>query len=264
MHKLGLKEERALCWVSKFDHPDDGAIPLAWARFMANVQPPDAVPRCRYHSDLAGKTLLFRRIVMGVGYMGNLGATESLALAAALPDGIMHFRDRLLRTHLSGAVINAAIASATARRVSGSMKAFIVHNRRFLPSEIEVLQDITSGASTEHNVSVEYIRWPEIGSFQDHLRYVINSDIMVSGPGTGMMYLPLMLNNSAYVALAGVRKCNDSAVAEFMESHMGAGCPSVVPFTTTTPANGLTGPPGTSSLSSTRHESVPRGSTHRR
>ena len=77
------------------------------------------------------------------------------------------------------------------------IQGIIVHNKRYSESDIAALRGAIEDLK---HITVEYIDWSKM-SIQDQLLLLRDTDLYISGPGTGIMYHPFLTDGSVLIAL---------------------------------------------------------------
>jgi hypothetical protein len=79
-------------------------------------------------------------------------------------------------------------------------KVIIVHNKRFSDNEVNILKKLEKIFNKE--LDIRYINWyHDYNSFGDQMNEIQDVDIQISGPGTGMLYLPFLKNGAVNINL---------------------------------------------------------------
>mmetsp|Transcript_49417 Transcript_49417/g.105202 ORF Transcript_49417/g.105202 Transcript_49417/m.105202 type:complete len:773 (-) Transcript_49417:382-2700(-) len=164
----------------------------------------------------------FPEFIVGSGTVGNLPLDPSVTVgySGAPYHGTSRFRDRMLRTH--------DVEPRPAGSIAGKRKpkVIIVDNKRFLETEQQTLRSVAKALTLEGRADVDYIRWPELGNFSQHMGVVNEVDVYVSGPGTALQYAPFMRDGSVFVALGTKLDRDGRTVPAFMEQQLvGGGTP---------------------------------------
>merc|ERR1712023_369771 len=97
-------------------------------------------------------------------------------------------------------------------------KRFSDNDKQILYEAIQRWNDEAQG-----QVNATYVRWPDVGTYADHMRLVGETHIYVSSPGTALQYVPFMWDGSVFVALGAPMKRYGRAIPPFVEQQLAGG-----------------------------------------
>lgn len=175
------------------------------------------------------KTAHISKLVAGSGVAGNCSVNKNYQLYGSKYNGIKYFRERMLTRYKID--INISI--------NDKLNIVIIDNKRYSQYEKNILKQVISHYS--HIFNIKYIDWRSYSSFEEQLKEISNVDIQITGPGTGMLYIPFLKNNSVNINLGYIEhipnysRCNiiiENSTKEFivpgwMEQSICSGCEHV-------------------------------------
>ena len=197
-----------------------------------------------------GKITRFDAVAMGVGYLGHMARTETMAMAGSLDENLQatrRFRDRLWASQaIAGGVLATALASRAARRRTRKLLVRVVANKRLgrgwlgesnknMLLNLRVYKSRGEGENmTTRNASGNATNtttplWLDYntGSFRDHLLLLLATDVIISSTGTANAYLPLLADQTAVVGIGQLAKCNGTRFTDWMELDFHTSAPWV-------------------------------------
>ncbi len=144
-----------------------------------------------YHNLDKSKIIHFKTLVAGTGSAGNRVINKSYTLYGEKEyKALTLFKERLLK------VYNIKVD----KLLNKKPKVIIIKNKRFTSYEISIIQDIVD--SYKDKLDIKYIDWyHDYQSFDEQLKELEDVDIHISGPGTGMMYMPLLKKGAVNINL---------------------------------------------------------------
>ena len=186
-------------------------------------------------------------------------------------NGSRLFRHRMYKQYGLPSPVARQIHSAERRDINRPLKAYVINNKRFSPRDsteiIAAINEINEYTNALMNQSSKYranSSWPLVhaayidyslivvldnGSLLfnatekqsiieassrkmvSHLRLLQDTDIYVTGPGTGQMYQTFLPDGSVIINLGGVRfkkqKHGSETYTSFMEQYITAGTPYI-------------------------------------
>jgi len=109
-------------------------------------------------------------------------------------------------------------------------KAIIIHNKRFTDQNVEMFKELALYYSP--NMTIDYIDWRTVVPFSSQLKVLAQTDLYITGPGTGMMLHPFMSEGSVVINLGECRNhVNEKYPTPkvkhplFMEQYIAEGTP---------------------------------------
>lgn len=137
------------------------------------------------------KIFYFKTLVAGTGNTGNRIINKEYTLYGENEyKALSFFKQRLLRAY------DISIDKAINKR----LKAIIIRNKRFNDYEATVVQKVVE--YYKDTIDIKYIDWYHgYNSFTAQLKELEDVDIHITGPGTGMMYMPLLKKGAVNVNL---------------------------------------------------------------
>jgi hypothetical protein len=140
-----------------------------------------------YQSLDPNKSAKISTLIVGVGTASNLVMTQKYKLYGKSYDGIERFKNRMYkRFNLNS-------------NLSVGKKAIIIDNKRYNSNEREILHKVIN--HFKEKIDIKYIDWRNYPSFSDQLKELESVDIHISGPGTGMMYMPFLKKGAVNINL---------------------------------------------------------------
>lgn len=167
----------------------------------------------------------FDVVLVGSGAKGQRWMNKNLRLPGFEEDTVRTFRNRMYRTYgMPGP------RSWKAGRRRQDMKAIIVDNKRYSESDKKEMEKLIAVA-TIHGYHLTYVDWAAIGAKPDafgaHLEVLQDTDVYISGPGTGMMYAPFLPDKAVFIGLGGMRTANNLRWVTYMEEYVCEGTPYI-------------------------------------
>ena len=201
-------------------------------------------------SKLPDALFLFEELVMGGADLCQRCINTLYELPGGRElDGTRLFRVRMYRmfNHLPPRPRRSFMER---RAANATLKAILIHNKRFSPRELEEIQALVAQANndTRLNVNLQFVDYrampagPRFGAnagllaeehldLETHLKLLASVDIHISGPGTAQMYVPFLPDGSVAVSVGQVR-CRQAGAGKFeclsvshMEQYLAGGCP---------------------------------------
>jgi hypothetical protein len=167
----------------------------------------------------------FESVIVGSGGKGQRWMNKHLRLPGWEDGAVRLFRDRMYRVYgMDGA---RPWREGRARR---EVNAIIVDNKRYTDKERDAMDKLVQ-AATAHGYNLKYVDWGNVGekpnNFGAHLEVLRNTDIYISGPGTGMMYAPFLPDQAVFVALGALNERNGARWVTYMEEYVCEGTPFI-------------------------------------
>lgn len=133
----------------------------------------------------------FEELVAGTGIVGNRVMTSDYTLFGEKEYGALTlFKNRMLDVY----GIKADLP------INNRLKAIIIRNKRYTPSELKVLKEVVE--HFKDKLDIKFIDWyHDYKTFGEQLLELQDVDIHITGPGTGMMYMPLLKKGAVNVNL---------------------------------------------------------------
>lgn len=167
------------------------------------------------------------KLVCGSGSAGNSNVNKDYKLYGSKYNGIYNFKKRMLNRYGLLEDLN----------INDKLNIIIVDNKRYSEYERKVLNDVVTHFSNVYNI--KYINWQSYSSFEEQLKEISNVDIQITGPGTGMLYIPFLKKNSVNINLGYMEEIPGRAnttiqslnkkvlVPSWMEQSVCEGCEQV-------------------------------------
>jgi hypothetical protein len=142
-----------------------------------------------YHTLDKSTTYHFKKLISGSNNTGNRVITKEYRLYGEVEFGALTaFKQRMYRTY----------ALAVDQPVNAKLQGIIIHNKRYSPDEIRALKQLCASCKA---CDLKYIDWQDYPTFRDQLVEISNTDIHITGPGTGMMYMPFLKRGAVNINL---------------------------------------------------------------
>jgi hypothetical protein len=138
------------------------------------------------YQNLPNKIIKINRLVVGVGSCGNVVMRNDYKLYGNKWKSLEKFRNRMY------SVYNIKLQP----NLGEIPNIIFINNKRYSNYETEVIEKILN--------EFKFIKWIDfynINGFEKHLQLFSNVDIQITGPGTGMMYLPFLKNGAVNINL---------------------------------------------------------------
>lgn len=145
-----------------------------------------------YQSLDVKKLIHFKTLISGNGTASNLVMTPSYTLYGKSYEGMKKFKKRMYNRF-----------KVECDKSLGK-KAVIIHNKRYSPDEIKIIHKVVEHFKS--SIDIKFIDWRNYSSFKDQLNELQDVDIHISGPGTGMMYMPFLKNGAVNINLGYMEK----------------------------------------------------------
>ena len=144
-----------------------------------------------YHQLDKNKLIHFKTLVAGTGNTGNRIINPNYMLYGEKEyNALSLFKKRLLSRY------NLEID----KPLNTPLKAIIIKNKRFSQNEIDVINKIVD--YYKNIIEIKYIDWyHDYSSFGEQMKEIIETDIHITGPGTGMMYMPFLKKGAVNINL---------------------------------------------------------------
>lgn len=140
-----------------------------------------------YHTLNPDKSTQIKTLIVGMGTASNLVMTQQYKLYGKPYDGVEKFKKRMYkRFNLN---CNLSIGK----------RAIIIDNKRYNSNERESLRKAVD--YFREKIDIKYIDWKNYPSFSNQLKELESVDIHISGPGTGMMYMPFLKKGAVNINL---------------------------------------------------------------
>lgn len=144
-----------------------------------------------YHQLDKHKLIHFKTLVAGTGNTGNrIINPDYIVYGEKEYNALSLFKKRLLSRY------NLEID----KPLNSPLKAIIIKNKRFSQKEIDVINKIVD--YYKNIIEIKYIDWyHDYSSFEEQMKEIIETDIHITGPGTGMMYMPFLKKGAININL---------------------------------------------------------------
>lgn len=134
----------------------------------------------------------FGTVIAGTNNTGNRVITKEYTLYGEAEFGALTaFKERMYR------VYDLPVDAPCGK----SPNAIIVHNKRYSSTELGVLKQLCM-----HSETLRYIDWQEYPSFYEQLKIISTTDIHITGPGTGMMYMPFLKRGAVNINVGYIER----------------------------------------------------------
>lgn len=144
------------------------------------------------HNSIDKKVIRFQKMVAGTGSTGNRVMNKNYTLYGEKEYGALTlFKHRMLGRH----------GVQPDKPLGTKLKIVIINNIRYTQYETQVLNDIVEYYNKDAGTSIEYLDWSKCKSFTDQMKILEDVDIHISGPGTGIMYMPFLKKGAININL---------------------------------------------------------------
>ena len=137
------------------------------------------------------KMIHFKTLVAGTGMTGNRVMNVEYTLYGEKEYGALSlFKQRLLKAY------NIQID----KPINKKYKAIVIRNKRFSDYETSTISQVID--LLKDKLDIKFIDWyHDYTSFSDQLKELEDVDIHITGPGTGMMYMPFLKKGAVNINL---------------------------------------------------------------
>lgn len=142
------------------------------------------------------KLIHFKTLVAGTGAAGNRIINPDYKLYGQNEYGALSlFKKRMLNRY----------SISTDLPVNKNPKAIIIHNKRYSEQEILTIKKFIS--HHKNAIEIKYVDWHlDYSCFRDQLKEIEDTDIHITGPGTGMLYMPFLKRGAVNINLGYIEK----------------------------------------------------------
>jgi hypothetical protein len=137
------------------------------------------------------KIIHFKILIAGTGSTGNRVINKDYTLYGEKEyQAVSYFKQRLLSRY----------ELKYDNPINSKLKAIIIKNKRYCEKEIESINKIVD--YYKEILDIRYIDWyHEYTSFEQQMKEIVDVDIHITGPGTGMMYMPFLKKGAVNINL---------------------------------------------------------------
>jgi len=137
------------------------------------------------------KFIVFDTLISGTGRTGNRVINEEYKLYGEKYNGLEKFKHRLLNS-----------CEATPDKPLGDpIRICIINNKRYSEEEKNNINKAINYYNKNSQVSIEFLDWSHQISFKKQMQIIQDIDIHITGPGTGMMYMPFLKKGAVNINL---------------------------------------------------------------
>jgi hypothetical protein len=151
-----------------------------------------------YNYNNVDKTRVYhiKKLISGTGETGNRVITQQYTLYGEKEyNALTYFKERMYKTY-----------NLTVDKPLGKpLKAIIVDNKRYSPKEKNAMKELIE-KHTDTEVDIKYIFWQSYKTFAEQLKEIGDTDIHITGPGTGMMYMPFLKKGAVNINLGYIER----------------------------------------------------------
>lgn len=170
--KFGYEDEKFNMIVTHWDNWKEKATDVMKDFIKGDIIELEKSTKKVYH---------INKLICGTGRTGNRVIREDYTLYGEKYNGIIKFRNRLLSTY------NIEID----KPVNLSPNIIIIDNKRYSEYEKQIITQVIEFFKNK-NINIKYVDWRNYPLFKDQMLELSFSDMYVSGPGNGIMYMPLL------------------------------------------------------------------------
>ncbi len=146
-----------------------------------------------YYNLDKSKFIHFKTLISGTGNTGNRVMTKEYRLYGEKEyNALSYFKNRILSRH--GINIDKPL------NTGNDVKIIIISNKRYSTYEISNLNQIVTYYK-DKGINIKYINWSNYSSFTEQMKELEDVDIHISGPGTGIMYMPFLKKGAVNINL---------------------------------------------------------------
>jgi hypothetical protein len=182
----------------KFGYKDEPFLYMAdnWTNPLVTAN--EAVIRFSKYSEIwsypkldKNTVIHFKTLISGTGQTGNRVINKDYILYGSKYNGLEAFKQRMMLT--CGAIPN--------KPLNHPINAIIINNKRYTDKERQVINQVIEHYNLREHVNIKLIDWPDYKSFSQQMKLLQDIDIHISGPGTGMLYMPFLKNGAVNINL---------------------------------------------------------------
>lgn len=148
------------------------------------------------------KLFHFKTLVAGTGRAGTTIMNPEYEMYGRKYDGLNLYKKRMLNSH------NIQVD----KPINDIPNIVIINNKRYSTSEIDALDQIIDYFKTICNIKL--IDWGKYPTFQDQLKEIEDIDIHISGPGTGIVYMPFLKKGAVNINLGYMEHSQTNTMRE--------------------------------------------------
>jgi hypothetical protein len=137
------------------------------------------------------RLILFKNFISGTGRTGNRVINEEYKLYGEKYNGLEKFKYRMLNS--CGAIPDKPIGN--------QLQIRIINNKRYSDEEKDVLFKVIKYYEHNIDVNIDFLDWADHTSFKKQMLMIQDIDIHITGPGTGMMYMPFLKKGAVNINL---------------------------------------------------------------
>ena len=137
--------------------------------------------------------IIFDVFVAGTGSTGNRVMSSDYTLYGEKEyNALTLFKQRLLQSY----------DIKIDKPINTKLKAIIINNKRYSSYEIDIIKEVVNKYKNDERIDIKFIDWyHHYKSFADQLKELEDVDIHITGPGTGMMYMPFLKKGAVNINL---------------------------------------------------------------
>ena len=146
-----------------------------------------------YYNLDKSKFIHFKTLVAGTGNTGNRVMTKKYTLYGEKEyNALSHFKYRMLTRHSIN--VDRPINTGT------NINIMIVANKRYSTNEIVAINKLVEYYQNR-GINIKYVDWSKYSSFTEQMKQLEDVDVHISGPGTGIMYMPFLKKDAVNINL---------------------------------------------------------------
>lgn len=101
------------------------------------------------------------------------------------------------------------------------INGIIIDNKRYNIKEKEILFEFIKNINNNYNnVNLKYINYKDIKLFSNQLKLLSQTNIYISGPGTGLLYFPFLIDPGIVIHLGHIH----FGCPQYLEQYIAEGC----------------------------------------
>jgi hypothetical protein len=144
----------------------------------------------------------FKTLVAGTGRAGSTIINPEYEMYGKKYNGVALYKNRMLNSH----------QIQIDKPINDTPKVAIINNKRYTSSEINVLNQIIECFKDICNITL--IDWGNYNSFEEQLKELEDIDIHISGPGTGIVYMPFLKKGAVNINLGYMEHSQTNTMRE--------------------------------------------------
>jgi hypothetical protein len=142
--------------------------------------------------DISSKKIKINNLIVGNGGCGNYVVNKECEVYGQKQFRSMSlFKERMLASYDLDAN----------KKVNKKINAIIINNKRFNKKDFESINKTIDFYKNSKKINLKFINYGDYKSFYEQMEMISDIDLHISGPGTGICYMPFLKNNAVNINL---------------------------------------------------------------